>query len=286
MPTYNRCRKLETVILSILNQSYVFFELIIVDDGSMDDTELMISSINDPRVKYIRLENWGGPARPRNVGLENARGDYIAFCDDDDTWSEQKLAICVNELDNGADFVYHDFATKSRGLKLWQSRRMVSRQLNSPVYVDLLKNGNPIINSGVVFKKSIFDVTGFIDENRELIAVEDFDYWLRISKHTNNFKHINMVLGCYEIGLNSLSQNPQRALLNFNFLEKKYFEDELPAWLLYKYLRIYVNLKNYHEASKIIKMPIGNPGTNLFKLKLIYLRLRIGMLKKNLWQYQ
>ena len=286
MPTYNRWRKLQTVIYSILNQSYVFFELIIVDDGSKDNTELMIRSFNDRRIKYIKTDNWGGPARPRNIGLENAMGDYIAFCDDDDTWTDEKLAICVNELNNGADFVYHDFGTTSRGLKLWQSRRMVSRQLNFPVYADLLKNGNPIINSGVVFKKSIFDLTGFIDENRELIAVEDFDYWLRISKHTDNFKYINMVLGYYEIGLNSLSQNPQRALLNINCIKKKYFEGQLPDWLLYKYLRIYVNLKNYHEANEIIKMPLNNHGTKLFTLKMIWMHIRIGILKTKRGKYQ
>jgi len=91
LTTYNRADLLGETIASILNQSYCNFELIVVDDGSQDETEKRVLGFRDKRVKYIYSNNWGGPARPRNLGVAEARGEYIAFCDDDDLWHPSKI---------------------------------------------------------------------------------------------------------------------------------------------------------------------------------------------------
>ena len=91
VPTYNRADLISETIESILNQTYKYFELIIVDDGSTDNTEEVIRKFKDSRIKYIKTDNWGGPARPRNTGIKKTKGEYIAFCDDDDIWLPKKL---------------------------------------------------------------------------------------------------------------------------------------------------------------------------------------------------
>ena len=93
IPTYNRGNLVGRSIQSILNQTYKDFELIIVDDGSIDNTEDIIKEFQkkDERIKYIRYEKNKGGAAARNTGIKNAKGKYIAFLDSDDEWLPEKL---------------------------------------------------------------------------------------------------------------------------------------------------------------------------------------------------
>ena len=89
--TYNRAHLVGKAIKSVLNQTFQDFELIVVDDGSTDNTEEVINSFNDTRIRYIRHKiNKGGNAA-RNTGLRNSKGEYIAFLDSDDEWLPEKL---------------------------------------------------------------------------------------------------------------------------------------------------------------------------------------------------
>jgi glycosyltransferase involved in cell wall biosynthesis len=91
LPTYNRGRTLRRAIDSILNQSYSNLEVLVVDDGSTDDTALVMAGIADPRVHYYPLERNLGASRARNAGLALAKGEFIAFQDSDDEWLAGKL---------------------------------------------------------------------------------------------------------------------------------------------------------------------------------------------------
>lgn len=91
IPTYNRGSIIEKSINSVLNQTYESFELIIVDDGSTDNTEDVIYAINDKRLKYIKLEKNCGMCCARNIGTKHSKGDYIAIHDSDDLWVRNKL---------------------------------------------------------------------------------------------------------------------------------------------------------------------------------------------------
>ena len=85
IPTYNRANLLPRAINSVLNQTFKDFELIIVDDGSTDNTRKVVKEFEekDSRIKYIWQENFGGPAKPTNTGLKISKGKYIAFLDSD-----------------------------------------------------------------------------------------------------------------------------------------------------------------------------------------------------------
>ena len=92
IPTYNRAELLKRAIESVLGQTYQDFELIVVDDASMDNTEEMMKDFSDERIRYIRLkQNSGTSAVPRNTGIKSAKGEYIACHDDDSEWLPQKL---------------------------------------------------------------------------------------------------------------------------------------------------------------------------------------------------
>lgn len=86
IPTYNRAHLVGRAIQSVLNQTYQDFEIIVVDDGSTDNTEEVVKSFNDPRIRYIRHDQNRGGSAARNTGIKMARGEYIAFQDSDDEW--------------------------------------------------------------------------------------------------------------------------------------------------------------------------------------------------------
>ena len=91
LPTYNRGHVIQTAIQSVLNQSYKNFEILVVDDGSTDNTPEQITRVQDRRLQYIRQDLNQGAAAARNVGMKAAQGSYIAFLDSDDAWHPDKL---------------------------------------------------------------------------------------------------------------------------------------------------------------------------------------------------
>ncbi len=102
MPTYNRKKLILGAIQSIVNQSYSNWELIIIDDGSIDYTELNVNSVFNKyfqlgKIKYIKIEK-SGVSRARNVGLENAKGDWVAYLDSDNSWNPNYLSTMLSQL--------------------------------------------------------------------------------------------------------------------------------------------------------------------------------------------
>ena len=102
IPTYNRARLVERAIYSVLGQSFRDFELIVVDDGSTDDTEVRIANIPDQRLRYIRGVERLGVSKARNLGVAKARGAFVAFLDSDDEWRVEKLALQVQAFEQSA----------------------------------------------------------------------------------------------------------------------------------------------------------------------------------------
>ena len=105
IPTYNREKTILRAINSVLDQTYKEIELIIVDDGSIDNTRKIVESLNCQKIKYIYQKN-GGAAKARNTGIIAASGEYISFQDSDDYWYPEKLEKQLAELeDKNADIV-------------------------------------------------------------------------------------------------------------------------------------------------------------------------------------
>lgn len=207
VPTYNRLRLLKETVSSILSQTYAGFELIIVDNMSTDGTEAFIKSIDDKRVRYFRNPNNGVIAVNRNLGIKNAGGRLIAFCDDDDLWLKDKLETQVRYMeanpDTGLCFGYaEDFGPSATSGLL----RFSKKESDSISSFESLFLGNKIATLTVMVRKVCLDNVGLFDENPELMALEDYDLWLRIARRYK-IACVGQILGRYRIHPASVSRN-------------------------------------------------------------------------------
>ena len=110
IPTYNRPDFLKEAILSVVNQTYKNIEIIVVDDGTPNEINFsVINSFNDKRIRYVKINNSGGPCKPRNEGIKQCIGEFIKFIYDYDIWEDEKLEILLNVLRKNSEYglVHH-----------------------------------------------------------------------------------------------------------------------------------------------------------------------------------
>ena len=197
IPTFNTASKIHRALDSVFAQTYKNFEILVMDDGSTDDTASVVSLYNSPKMIYENDSNFGGPARPRNRGISLANGEWICFLDSDDWWTNDKLQNCFDVIDDKIDLIYHDLDIVSDKSLIFRRKKIKSRHLKKPVLIDLLLSGNPIPNSSVVVRKSLLESIGGINESLKLIAAEDYNTWLRIAQLTDHFLYLPLNLGFY-----------------------------------------------------------------------------------------
>jgi glycosyltransferase involved in cell wall biosynthesis len=183
IPTYNRAHLIGRAIQSVLNQTYRDFELIIVDDGSTDNTEEVVGSFKDSRIKYIHhKENKGGTAA-RNTGINDANGEYIAFLDSDDEWLPEKLEKQINcfaKCSDSVGAVYCLHYTKDDSLGYMQQASL-SKLKRGNVYNFLLNGWCPSSTSLFMLSARVFEKSGMFDDN--LPSFQDYDLWVRVARH-------------------------------------------------------------------------------------------------------
>lgn len=177
IPTYNSSVSLREAIESVLAQTYKDFEIIVIDDGSTDDTEAVVRSLGN-RVGYFKQENQGAGAA-RNAGIKRSRGEYIAFLDADDLWGAGKLdqQIPLLEHDPQLGLVYSDWAVVSSDGVIEQSYLQKVPSASGYVFDKLVQWGF-ILTSGVVVRRTCLDDVGDFDNS--LSIAQDYDLWLRI----------------------------------------------------------------------------------------------------------
>lgn len=180
IPTYNRAATLPRAIDSVLRQTHADLELLVVDDGSTDDTPAVMESLNDPRIRFLRQPENRGVAAARNRGLRAARGDFIAFLDSDDEWLPDKLERQLARfaaLPEEVGLLYTGVETIAadghRSIQAPEARGDVYPQL-------LLRNKVHGGGSNAMIRRCVIATVGFFDET--LPAIEDYDYWLRVAR--------------------------------------------------------------------------------------------------------
>ena len=178
LPTYNRVNVIERAVYSILNQTYENFELIIVDDGSKDDTEQIVTAIEDKRIRYIALGQNRGPAAARNEGVRQSKYNYIAFQDSDDEWKSDKLEKQMKTLQENPDvaIVYHSYQT-DRGVA-YPQEWIAKEQRQGQIFPYLLR-GNMIGTPTILMRKECFQAVGGFRE--DMRCIEDHEFVLRIA---------------------------------------------------------------------------------------------------------
>lgn len=183
IPTWNRAQLLKRAIDSVLNQTYPVWEVLVSDDGSVDETEEVISKYKDKRIFFIKGIHSGLPSVVRNRAILKATGSYIAFLDSDDEWHSSKLErqlvlMAENQTSasaSNATRVVSDFI--ENGFLLTYNKDFISTN-------DLIMNNN-IICSSLIFETKLIDEIGLFPENKTLTVGEDYAYWLRLSLFTN-----------------------------------------------------------------------------------------------------
>lgn len=179
IPTYNRANTVGRAIQSVLSQTYQDFEIIVIDDGSTDNTEEVIRSFHDSRIRYIRHKKNRGGSAARNTGIHAARGEYIAFLDSDDEWLPQKLEKQINVMKKSPE----TWVGVCTGFWLIEEER--EKREHIPTVVDdlfhrLLADCFLRAGSTLLVLRSILNKIGGFDEN--LPRHQDWDLLLRLSK--------------------------------------------------------------------------------------------------------
>ncbi|MBN1687999.1 MAG: glycosyltransferase [Candidatus Omnitrophica bacterium] len=189
IPTYNRAETLPRAIRSVLAQEGVPFELIVVDDGSSDNTREMIQK-DFPSVTYLYQDN-KGPAAARNLGVKNAKGRWIAFLDSDDEWLPGKLEIQLGF------FRQHPEYRIAQTEEIWirNGERVNPMKKHQKSGGRIFEKCLPlcvISPSAVMMERDLFEETGGFDESYP--ACEDYELWLRISvRHPVGLIHQPMI---------------------------------------------------------------------------------------------
>ncbi len=195
LPTYNRSVFLGRAIRSVLAQSYGDFELLVVDDASTEDPTPVVAAFADDRVRLIRHEVNRGNAAARNTAIREARGRFLAFLDDDDEWTPDKLALQVPVLES----------SEADEALVYCARRLVSTEgvvgVDAPgkegwVLDELLPWGLMSCPS-VLLKAEVLDSVGLFDER--LSRGVDDDLWRRIARH-HRVKYLDEVLVVCHVG--------------------------------------------------------------------------------------
>jgi glycosyltransferase involved in cell wall biosynthesis len=194
IPAFNSAKTLGRTIESAISQTFPPLEIIVVDDGSSDDTAAVAESFGPP-VHVIRKPN-GGPASARNLGVDQARGHWIAFLDADDQWIPAKLERQL-----------HHTASDSIGLV----HALIDHGARVPERLDfnLLWKRNWIVNSTVLIRRDVFLELGGFNEARELISVEDYHLWVRVAAAGWQIALCPEVLANYSRGI-GISSNTLR----------------------------------------------------------------------------
>lgn len=183
LPTYNREKTIKRAVESVLRQTYQNFELLVVDDGSVDDTQNILSEIHDKRMHYIRLPENRGVAAARNVGVCQARYDYVAFEDSDDVWHDDKLEremkVFMNRPEVGIVYSAYRCIWPDGGHSVVPDDFLEKKTLCGDVFEELLQ-GNMIGMPTAVIRRSCFEKCGLFNET--LTCLEDWELFLRIAK--------------------------------------------------------------------------------------------------------
>jgi glycosyltransferase involved in cell wall biosynthesis len=210
VPTYNYAHFIGDCLDSIFSQTYKDFEVIVVDDGSTDDTAQVLKKYRG-EIHYIHQENRGLPAA-RNTGIRAAQGEYLAFLDSDDLWLPDKLDEQIRVLRNDADMgiIFSDAsAFDEKGV----IRESILKEENTCTgfCFQRLFMGNYLVMPTVMIRTRCLEKGGLFDES--LTAVEDYDLWLRISIYYK-IGFVAKVLAKYRVHPSNMSRDFFRLMEN------------------------------------------------------------------------
>ena len=217
IPTYNRPKYLQKAIETIIKQTYSNFEIIIIDDASTLDSKNIVESFKDKRIRYFRNEKRRGAPFSRNQGIDKAKGELIAFLDDDDEWMSTKLEDQLKLFNNEKLGLVVCYSLDKRF-----GNERISKPSESITYKDLLKSFNLSSTSSYLVRRKALDKVGYFDLN--LPSGQEYDIALRISKYYD-VKTLPKLLMIQNSSEGQISENWGKKIRGIIALYKKYSKD-------------------------------------------------------------
>ncbi|WP_205677298.1 glycosyltransferase [Aquibacillus halophilus] len=218
IPTYNREKTIKRSIESVLNQTYRNIEVIVIDDCSKDNTQAIISELDDKRILYFKNKENLGACASRNYGIEMSQGEYIAFQDSDDEWLPEKLELQINYLkEENCDVV---FCSMTRSFSENQELYPPYKPDNDKSYYKQLLLENCISTQTVLGKRNVFKTMKF---DTGMPRFQDWELMLRLSRHYN-LRFLDRVLVNSYIQENSISVNSDAAVIALKEIYSIYLE--------------------------------------------------------------
>ena len=225
LPTYNRASLLRESIDSVLAQTYSDFELLVVDDGSTDDTREVVAGIDDKRLRYIGLAKNRGQAAARNTGIKEAKASLIASQDSDDIWLPEKLDMQVSTLRESSPPTGVVYTAYERicgnGSEVLPPRRRVPK--TGDVHARLLR-GNFITTQTTLIRRECLEKAGLFDEAQR--SMDDWDLFIRLSKDYH-FAFVDKVLVKYRVSSDSVSVDMDRFVFSYERILCRH-KEEIP----------------------------------------------------------
>ena len=237
IPTFNRAKLILNSLKSILNQSYRNIEAIIVDDNSSDNTKKKLSSINDTRIRYIKLRKNKGACIARNIGIKKAIGKYITFQDSDDISDFDKFEKQIQNLNKkNSDFDFCKlrlFYFNKTNYKIvpfnYQHKKIMENKT-----LEALCNGNFISTSSILIKRSVIQKYFFINN---IPRLQDYDLILRMIPN-HKYSYTQKALITLIIRNDSISNSDEKLKKSiYILLKKKYKLNSIQKYIFINYLQ-------------------------------------------------
>lgn len=279
IPTYCRAHLIGQAIKTIFNQTYQDYEIIVVDDASIDNTEEVVRSLKDERIRYIRHDKNKGAPAARNTGIKAAMGEYIAFQDSDDEWVPEKLEKQMKVFENvppKVGVVYSGFLRIVNGKKEYIPYSWVIKK-EGDIHKELLK-GSFITTPGIVVRKECFEKAGMFDER--LPRLQDWELVIRLSKYYD-FKFIDESLLISPFTSDSLSASEKARIKALKLILSKhlnnFMQDKKSLSKYYFGIGVYLCLNNEitEGESYIAKAFAINPDRQLLSEKYFIIGRRL-----------
>lgn len=248
IPTYNRGNLIIKSIKSVLNQTFKNLEVIVIDDGSSDNTEHLVNKITDKRLKYVKLSSNKGSSNARNIGIKNANGQFISFQDSDDIFYPNKIEKQLKNIINRnsiLDFCKINVIYNSTYSYLIPNKRQENSILKGDIFNELISRGNFISTQSMLIrtnymKKHLFDI--------DMPRLQDYDVILGMIPKVK-ISYTKEVLVDLHIQNNSITRSPRKLKKAINMLlNKKYNFNRIQKTLFLKYLHF--SLKLYFNITK------------------------------------
>lgn len=283
IPTYNRANLIGRCLQSVVSQTYINWEAIVVDNYSEDNTADVVASFNDDRIHFFKNHNYGVISVSRNFALDRARGEWICFLDSDDSWASDKLEQLISYT-NSYDIVYHGYKTNSSGMLFFNKTKQLFYTVKEPTVAFVLQRSDPFNPSCSAVSREFIGNTRF-SEDIKFFAIEDYDFFLQLLEKKPRIKHLKKYLTFYDV-TTGVSHNQTEHLDRSRLIYAKY-KSQLTKEEFRNVIRLYMLMRgikylylDFGTAQKYLKIAATSSAIRFKAYKWIIISYVFQILKK------